>query len=154
MIRPTRTAAPAVAPPQAPQEKRKQRIKPSSAKAKGRAFQQMICAKISELTGFEWGADKPIESRPMGQNGTDVRMESQVLPLFPFSVECKCQESWSVPGWVAQAKVNVVSGTDWLLFCKRSRQPPVVVMDVDVFFELMKKVNHDKGINHKKLPKS
>lgn len=81
----------------------------------------------------------PIESRPMGQKGVDVRMESQVLKLFPFSVECKWQESWSVPAWIKQAIENMKKGTDWLLIIKRSRDRPVVVMDAEAFFRLLEK---------------
>jgi len=120
---------------------KKKRITPQSAKAKGRKLQQYACEKISELTGYEWGSsgdDKPIESRPMGQSGTDVRMESQVRKLFPYSVECKFQESWSVPAWIEQAKTNKTEGTNWLLIMKRSQKPPVVVMDADSFFTLLK----------------
>ena len=117
------------------------RITPQSAKAKGRRLQQWVCAKIAEVTGYEWGSsgeDKPIESRPMSQSGPDVRMESQVCELFPFSVECKWQETWSVPAWIEQAKENQRDGMDWLLVIRRSRSEPVVVMDAEVFFRLMK----------------
>lgn len=119
---------------------KKKRINPQSAKAKGRILQQWACQKISESTGFEWGSagdDKPIESRPMGQSGTDVRMESQVRALFPFSVECKFQETWNIPAWIEQAKKNRVERTDWLLLCKRSWKPPVVVMNANAFFKLI-----------------
>ena len=125
--------------------KKKRRISVQSAKAKGRHLQQYVCAKVSEITGYEWGSsgdDKPIESRPMGQSGTDVRMESQVRELFPFSVECKFQESWAVHGWIEQAKENQGKGTDWLLVCKRSRKKPVVIMDADRFFSLYKAYIH------------
>jgi hypothetical protein len=115
---------------------KKQRITHQSAKSKGRTLQQWVCQRIADLTGFAWGMDEPISSRPMGQCGTDVRMEAGVLKKFPFSVECKWQESWGVPGWIEQARTNQVKGTDWLLVCKRSRKPPVIVMDAARFFEI------------------
>lgn len=120
---------------------KKQRIKASSAKAKGRTLQHKICAKISELTGFEWGGagqDKPIESRGMGQSGTDVRLESVVKKVFPFSVECKAVESWSIPAWIEQAKANQEKGTNWLLFCKKSNEKIVAILEADVLFDLLK----------------
>ena len=120
---------------------KKKRISTQSAKAKGRRLQQYACEKISELTGYEWGSsgdDKPIESRPMGQSGTDVRMESHVRKLFPYSVECKFQESWSVPAWIEQARTNQTEGTDWLLIMKHSQKSPVVVIDAEKFFEILK----------------
>lgn len=120
--------------------KRKRRISVQSAKAKGRILQQYVCQKISDLTGYSWGSsgdDCAIESRPMGQSGTDVRMESHVQALFPYSVECKWQESWSVPAWIKQAIENQKPETDWLLVIKRSRDKPVVVMDAEAFFTLL-----------------
>lgn len=120
---------------------KKKRIKVSSAKAKGRNLQKWVCEQISLLTGIPWSSngkeDCPISSRPMGQSGTDVRLESHVKKLFPFSVECKWCESWSVPAWIEQAKTNQEKGTNWLLICKRSRNNPVVIMDAEAFFELL-----------------
>ena len=114
----------------------------ASRKDKGRRLQQWVCKKIAELTGFEWGHDKPIESRGMGQCGVDVRLESCVLEKFPFSVECKNQESWAVHNWIKQAQENQVQGTDWLLVAKRNHNKPVVILDAEVFFKLL-----DKGDN-------
>ncbi len=119
----------------------KRRITPQSAKAKGRQLQQWVCQKISEITGYKWGQDKPIESRGMGQSGCDVRLESEVEQLFPFSVECKWQEAWSVPAWIEQAKSNTKPNTSWLLVCKRNRMKPVVILDAEDFFELINKLN-------------
>jgi hypothetical protein len=120
---------------------KKPRIKVSSAKGKGRAFQKWVCSKISELTGFPWGtagSDAPIESRSMGACGCDVRLERAVRKVFPFSVECKRQESWSVHDWITQAKENEMTNTDWLLFCRRSHCDPIVIMDANRFFDLLK----------------
>jgi hypothetical protein len=114
----------------------------SSAKSKGRRLQYWTCQKISEITGFPWGTsgqDKPIESRPMGQHGADVRMEDAVRAVFPFSVECKNQESWSIFQWIEQAKENCLAGTDWLLVLKKNKIPPVVVLDAECFFKLVQK---------------
>jgi len=111
----------------------------ASRKAKGRTLQQWVCRKISDLTGLAFGKDSPIESRPMGQSGCDVRLDSEAIRLFPFSVECKFQESWAVHQWIEQAQKNKTPDTDWLLVCKRSRKPPVVILDADVFFKLLNK---------------
>lgn len=112
-------------------------IKPSSAKDKGRRLQQMVCAKISDLIGLPWGQDQPIESRPMGQSGTDVRLDSEAIKLFPFSVECKWQENWSVPSWIEQAQANQIPGTHWMVVAKRRNKDPVVIISLDVFFKLL-----------------
>lgn len=117
------------------------KITPQSAKDKGRRLQKWVAEKISEITGSEWGSsgqDKPIESRPMGQSGVDIRMESQVLKKFPYSVECKFMERLSIPAWIEQAKENQIEGTNWLLVCKQSRKKPFVILDAEVFFNLIK----------------
>jgi len=117
--------------------KKKRKIKISSAKAKGRKLQQLVCEKISQILGIPWGKDEMIASREIGQSGTDVRLVGEAKRRFPFSIECKWQESWSLPSWIKQAKGNREQGTDWLLICKKSRMEPVVVMDVERFFEIV-----------------
>ncbi len=118
-------------------------MKPQSAKAKGRSLQKWACEKIAELTGFEHGKDKPIESRSMGQSGADVRLEGAVLAKFPFNVECKFQERWSITKWIEQAKANKTDGTNWLLICKQSRKPPVVILDAEVFFRIISNMKRE-----------
>lgn len=113
-------------------------IKTSSAKAKGRELQQFIAKKISLLIDLPWGKDEQIASREMGQSGVDIRLVGEARELFPWSVECKRQESWSVHSWIEQAKENRMPGTDWLLIAKRNRQDAVVILDEDVFFDLLR----------------
>jgi len=127
----------------------KRKIKPGSAKDKGRRLQQWACQKISKLTGYSWGRsgeDQPIESRPMGQSGPDVRMESQVRELFPYAVECKWCETWEIPKWIKQARDNAGKNEDWLLFVRRNRMTPyaIVVMDAETFFRLQEKALNGK----------
>jgi hypothetical protein len=113
------------------------KINVHSAKAKGRRLQQWVCEQISNLLDIQWGTDCLIASREMGQSGTDVRLIGEALKQFPFSIECKYQETWSVPAFIQQAKENQKEDTDWLLFMKRNREKPVVVMDAEAFFKLM-----------------
>ena len=120
---------------------KKKRIAVSSAKSKGRRLQQLICKKISELTGIEWGKDCAIESRPMGQCGADVRMETSVLKLFPFATECKYQESWSIYQWMKQAVAaqKRMPGTSWVLFVRKNDMKPtsITVLDTNTFFRML-----------------
>lgn len=116
-------------------------IKIPSRKAKSRALQKWVAEQISQLTGLPCGKDADIESRPMGQSGTDIRLSREAKELFNFSVECKWQETWNVPGWIEQAKENEMEDTDWLLVIKRSRKDPVVVMDAEAFFNLLRRVD-------------
>ena len=124
--------------------KKKKSIKISSAKAKARRLQQWACQKISDLTGYTWGPDEQIASREMGQSGVDVRLVGDALQAFPWSVECKYQESWAIPSWIAQAKENRKPRTDWLLFIKRNHHEEIAILDADVFFDLLKLIHYDK----------
>ena len=126
--------------------KKKRKIQISSAKAKGRKLQQWVCEKISQILGIPWGKDEMIASREMGQSGTDVRLVGEAKKRFPFSIECKWQESWALPSWIKQAKENQEEGTDWLLICKKSRMEPVVIMDAERFFEIVQPYIREKGI--------
>lgn len=119
---------------------KKKRIQVSSAKAKGRFLQQWTCAKISALLDLPYGPDEMIASREGSQKGTDIRLVGEAQKRFPFSVECKFRETWSVTDWMGQAKDNRKEGTDWLLVLKKSRIHPVVVLDADVFFRLLAKL--------------
>ena len=124
---------------------KQRKITRASAKDKGRRLQQTVCQKISELTGLPWGKDEPIESRPMGQTGVDVRLEMKARELFPFSVECKYQEQWSVPEWIRQASTNEMKDTDWLLVVKRSHSPPICIIDLHAFFALLNRLKENES---------
>lgn len=112
-------------------------MKPGSAKGKGRRLQNWCCQKISKLLGYEWGPDEMIAPREMGQSGTDVRLVGDAAKEFPWSVECKNCERWNVPSFIKQAKDNKKPGTDWLLFVSKNRYDKIVVLDAEVFFELL-----------------
>lgn len=128
------------------------KIRPQSAKSKGRRLQHWVCELISTLTGYDWGPDCPIESRPMGQSGPDVRLEQCVKECFPFTVECKWQEKWAIQQWIDQArKYPTRRGITWLLFLKRNNNNPVVVMDAEKFFELLEKVNEKERPSKKNV---
>lgn len=116
---------------------KKKKISTSSAKAKGRGLQQWTCQKISELLDIPWGKDEMIASREMGQSGVDVRLIGEAKKKFPFAVECKCQETWSFPAWIKQARANEEKGMDWLLVVKKNHTKPIIVIDADKFFEIL-----------------
>lgn len=131
-------------------------IKSSSAKKKGRTLQNWTCQKIADLLTLPWGKDEMIASREMGQSGTDVRLIGAARAQFPYSVECKNQEVWSVPAWIEQAKSNQAPDTDWLLVLKKNRIPPVVMMDAERFFTLLKRLQRETTTqcDDRELPES
>lgn len=119
---------------------KKKSISIASRKAKGRNFQNWIAEQISRITGIPCGKDELIQGREMGNAGTDIRLYGEAKEKFPFSVECKKQETWSIPAWTEQAKSNQIKDTNWLLFCTKNRFDKIVIMDANVFFDIWKKV--------------
>lgn len=114
-------------------------IKPRSAKNKGKRLQNMGCEYISKYTGFEWdnsNDDAPIRSREMGQQGVDIILSPEVREVFPFSVECKNVEAFSMVPTIKQAELNKKEGDYWMIIHNNSRlDKPVVIVDIDTFFE-------------------
>lgn len=118
-------------------EKARKTIKTSSAKAKGRGLQQWVCAEISKLTGIPYvqaDDDSLIRSREMGQAGLDVILRGEASKLFPWSVECKATESFSLGATVEQVERNVKPGTNWLIVHRSKRfRDPIVVLSWEAF---------------------
>lgn len=127
-------------------KKEKKSIKISSRKAKARRLQDWVATSISNLLNIPWGHDDDslIESRIMGQSGTDIILRGEALDKFKYSIECKYTERWNVPEAMEQAIKNTKEGTNWLLFFKRNHIEPVVILDAQVFFDLMKGFSNDK----------
>jgi len=117
-------------------------MKTSSCKAKGRNFQYWVANKIAELLGVNFNQQDdlcPIHSREMGQSGTDVYIRNKELKeQFPYAIECKNTETVSLYKYIEQAKSNTESGEQWLLFHKKNRSKPIVIMDAEYFFRLLK----------------
>jgi hypothetical protein len=129
-------------------------MKTASSKAKGRRAQDWVADKIGELLNLPVGRDQSIAPREMGQNGTDVRLIGEALKSFPYSIEIKNQEKWSIISWIKQAKTNLIKDTNWLLFCKKNRHEMVVVLDANHFFEIMARLKHAEQNSNRKLSKS
>ena len=105
-------------------------MKPSSAKAKGRGFQQwvrdMLLEQYSQLEPDD------VRSTSMGCGGEDIQLSPAARRLFPFSVECKAQEKLNVYEAYAQACAN--SGDhEPILFMKKNHKKPLVVVDAEWF---------------------
>jgi len=116
---------------------KKRRITVQSAKAKGRRLQQDVCRLISDLTGIIWGKDCDIESRGGGQSGTDVILRGDAKTLFPYDIEAKSQEVWSVPAYIEQARKYVQKDHNWLLVLKKkSLKDSFALVTLKHFFEL------------------
>ena len=118
-------------------------IKISSRKAKGRELQYWACKKIAELFNIDFvqGDDLcPIHSRDAGLSGTDVVIrDKNIYEKFIYDVECKRTEKLNLYENINQAKTNTKDGRQWLIIHKKNNTKPVVVLDAEHFFELLKK---------------
>ena len=71
----------------------------------------------------------------MGAQGEDLMLSPAARAVFPYSVECKNQESINFWNAYAQAVANCGEHQP-LLVLKRNRQKPVVVLDAEHFIQL------------------
>ncbi len=110
-------------------------MKTSSAKAKGRKLQMWVADKIGWMLNKKVGPDNEIASREMGQKGTDIRLVGEAKDLFPFAVECKNCEKWTLMQWIEQAKENSAEDFDWMVIANKNYSNPVLFMDAKTFFE-------------------
>ena len=78
-------------------------MKTQSAKAKGRRLQQWMRELLIEELDVH---PEDIESRSMGAGGEDLIMARAARHKFPYSIECKNQESVNVWKAYEQAQVN------------------------------------------------
>jgi len=107
-------------------------MKTSSAKAKGRRLQQWFRDLLIEKLNVH---PEDIESRSMGAGGEDLIMARAARKKFPYSIECKNQESVNVWNAYEQAKEN--SGDyEPIVVLKRNNTKPLVLVDADYFVRL------------------
>jgi len=107
-------------------------MKPSSAKAKGRRFQQWVRDQLIEKLDVH---PEDIESRSMGSQGEDIIMARAAREKFPFSIECKNRQALNV--WKSYEQAEANSGDyEPIVFIKRNNQKPLVVVDAEYFIRI------------------
>ena len=110
-------------------------MKTQSKKAKGRRFQQWVRDKLIEVLNIH---PEDIESRSMGAGGEDLIMSRSAREKFPYSIECKNQESLNI--WKSYEQAQQNSGNyEPIVVLKRNNVKPLVLVDADYFVELHKK---------------
>ena len=104
-------------------------MKPSSAKQKGRLFQQTIVRML--VKAFDLEVDD-VFSRSMGASGEDVMLSPRARVLFPYSVECKNVEKFNM--WQSYKQASDNSGDyEPIVFVKRNHHKPLAVVDAEHF---------------------
>lgn len=110
------------------------RVKPQSAKAKGRFLQQYVRDKIREL--IPSSRDGDVESTSMGASGEDVKLSPYVRDILPVSFECKSNKAFAVYKIIDQCKSNTPEGCQPVVVLKGDRKKPIAVIDLDYYFYL------------------
>ena len=111
---------------------------PASRKAKGRRLQQAVRQDLVDRLGIDPG---DILSTAMGQSGCDLYLSPAARERFPFAVECKAQETISLPTWWQQCTANAeAEGLAPLLVLKQSRREPLAVLR---WTDLLSLLRHD-----------
>ena len=75
------------------------------------------------------------EREGMGAGGEDLIMARAAREKFPYSIECKNQETLNV--WKAYEQAEFNSGDyEPVVFIKRNNQKPLVVIDAEYFIRI------------------
>jgi len=115
--------------------KGKKKMRPSSAKQKGRKFQQEVRDAI--LYTFDSLHVDDVRSTSMGAGGEDILLSHAARSAFPYSVECKCVERINMWEAVAQAKSNSGDHTPLVAF-KKNHHEAWVAIPMSHFMKLVK----------------
>jgi len=118
---------------------------PASRKAKGRRFQQAVRQDLIDRLDIHEG---DILSTAMGQAGCDLYLSPAARARFPFAVECKHQETISLPTWWRQCTANAEKeGLTPLLLVKQSRKEPLAVLRWSDLIRLIREIRERYGFN-------
>ena len=109
-------------------------VKTQSAKSKGRRLQQWVRNILIEKLDVH---PEDVESRSMGSGGEDLIMARAARSKFPYSIECKNQESVNIWNSYAQAK-GIAGEYEPLVVLKRNNTKPLVLLDAEYFIALHK----------------
>ena len=110
-------------------------MRTQSKKAKGRRLQQWVRDLLIEKLEVH---PEDIESRSMGAGGEDLIMSRSAREKFPYSIECKNQESLNI--WKSYEQAQQNSGNyEPIVVLKRNNIKRLVLVDADYFVELHKK---------------
>lgn len=122
-------------------------MKTSSAKAKGRRFQQEVRDKLIEVLkpyGVEPG---DVKSTAMGQSGVDIQLSPFAKQFAPLAIECKSHKSMAIYKLYEQAEVYKEEGEP-VLFVKANRKKPLVVIDLEYYLNLLdKEIKYDTEVS-------
>jgi len=102
---------------------------------KGRKLQKLVADKI--LKTFRHLRKSDVRVAGAGVNGPDLRLSRIAKRMVPFQFECKAQERIkTLYKWKKQSEKN--TDLDGVLVVRMNGKKPLVVIDMDLFFDLIK----------------
>jgi hypothetical protein len=120
------------------------RISVQAGKAKGRRAQQAVVAKV--LDTFSALTEDDVRSCPMGSNGSDVILSTAAKAAFPYEVEVKARAAGFSLIYDAMDQAASQGNLTPLVVIKQDRRKPLVVLDMDAFFALIKPAPSAAGV--------
>ena len=105
-------------------------MKSRSAKNKGQRLSKEV--KNSLLEALSGLVSDDIIVTPSGVPGEDLRLSPKARELFPYSVECKCQEKLNIWEALAQGEKNAGNHIPVLIF-RRNRSKTYICLEFDKF---------------------
>lgn len=104
-----------------------------TAKAKGKRLEKTIEERVKNYTGL---CEDHVRSAIGSENGEDIILSKKAKELFPYAVECKSRKAMSLYRYYEQASKNA-GGLEPLVIVKADRKKPLVIFDLNHFFELI-----------------
>lgn len=119
-------------------------IKTSSAKAKGRAFQNHVRDLI--LGMFDWLKEGDVESCSMGSGGVDIPMSPLARRTLPISIEAKKTKKTPSRAELDQSRANAYEGTiPAVVWCPHGCGPnkAMIIFDLEDFIEWYQEIRRE-----------
>tara|TARA_R110000824_G_scaffold16635_1_gene68770 strand:- start:82 stop:414 length:333 start_codon:yes stop_codon:yes gene_type:complete len=102
---------------------------------KGRKLQKILAEKI--LKTFRHLKRSDVRVAGTGVNGPDILLSRIAKRLIPYQFECKAQQRMkTIWKWKKQSEKN--TNLDGVLVMRMNGKNPLVVIDMDLFFDLIK----------------
>lgn len=112
------------------------KMKPRSAKAKGRKLQNDIREQL--LQTFPEIHPDNIKCSLMSETGEDIKMSYEARQRIPYSFEAKCQEKLNIWDALQQSAENAPDGITPAVVFKRNYSDTYVAIPFTHFLELIK----------------
>ena len=114
-------------------------MKPQSAKAKGRRFQQEV--RDAVLATFPALEPDDVRSTSMGASGADLQLSPAARRVFPYHVEAKNVEALNVHKALQQAEAGAAKAGQGvpLLAFRRNNTGAYVALSLTHFLDLVRR---------------